>query len=302
MDRLLFIGSTVADVVVRIPELPRTGDDINIINQQVSLGGCAFNAFSAARLLGADCTLFSPIGTGIWGSWVHNALKERGIISAAPPVDDANGCCYCMVEPDGERTFLCEHGTEYRFLSEWFEQLPCSYDGVYICGLEIEEATGDNIIAYLENHPPRTLYFAPGPRICHIPPERMARLLALHPVLHLNESEACRFACADTAEDAADRIQRITQADVIITLGAEGVYVLHEGAGETIPGIRAQVVDTIGAGDSHIGALMASLHTGHSLPEAAAIANRMSAAVVSHSGATLTDAEWEACQKKGDCS
>ena len=130
----------------------------------------------------------------------------------------------------------------------------------------------------------------------------MARLLALHPVLHLNEGEACRFACADTAEEAAARIQHITQADVMITLGAAGVYVLHNGIGKTIPGIRAQVVDTIGAGDSHIGALMAALHTGHSLPDAAAIANRMSAAVVSHSGATLTNAEWEAYQKKGDCS
>ena len=86
MDRLLFIGSVVADVIVRLPELPRTGDDINILSQQVLLGGCAYNAYHAARLMGADCTLFAPVGTGVWGSWVRNALQERGIETAVPPV------------------------------------------------------------------------------------------------------------------------------------------------------------------------------------------------------------------------
>lgn len=298
MDKLLFIGSTVADVVIRVPGLPHTGDDLNIMSQRASLGGCAYNAFTAARLTGADCTLFSPVGTGMWGDWVRQAMQERGVASAVPPVDDPNGCCYCLVEPDGERTFLCEHGAEYRFLPEWFDNLQDAWDGVYVCGLEIEEPTGDVIIDYLESHPPRALYFAPGPRICHIPPARMARLLTLHPVLHLNEAEACRFACADTAEEAAIRIAGVTQSDVVITLGSEGVYVLHDGAGTLVPACPAHVVDAIGAGDAHVGALMSARHAGRSLPEAARLANRMSAAVVSHAGATLTPDEWDEYQKK----
>ena len=63
---LLFIGSTVADVVIRLPQLPYTGDDVHITSQQVSLGGCAYNAYHTARLTGlTDCTLFSPVGTGV---------------------------------------------------------------------------------------------------------------------------------------------------------------------------------------------------------------------------------------------
>ena len=124
MARLLFIGSTVADVVLRTPCLPVTGQDVNLLSQRVSLGGCAYNAFHTARLTGqADCTLFSPIGSGVWGDFVRHALAERGVVSAAPQVDEPNGCCYCLVEPDGERTFLCEHGAEYRFRAEWFDSL-----------------------------------------------------------------------------------------------------------------------------------------------------------------------------------
>ena len=38
MDKLLFIGSTVADVVLRLPALPQPGDDLHVEHQQVSLG------------------------------------------------------------------------------------------------------------------------------------------------------------------------------------------------------------------------------------------------------------------------
>ena len=288
MAQLLFIGSTVADVIIRTPRLPYTGDDVNIASQQVALGGCAYNAFHAARITDlADCILFSPVGTGIWGDWVRNALHQRGVSSVIPPVDAPNGCCYCLVEPDGERTFLCEHGAEYAFRPEWFEALP-EFDGVYVCGLEIEEPTGDVILRWLEQHPPQRLYFAPGPRILHIPPEKMARLMALGAVFHLNEAEICHFTRCDDVAQAAQMLRSLTHSDVIVTLGERGAYVLSGEGGAIIPSVPSQVVDTIGAGDAHIGAVMAHEAAGLPLNEAVARANRISAAVVSQSGAELT--------------
>ncbi|MBP3452661.1 MAG: carbohydrate kinase family protein [Clostridia bacterium] len=285
---LLFIGSTVADVIIRTPRLPYTGDDVNITSQQVSLGGCAYNAFHAARITGlGECVLFSPVGTGIWGDWVRAALAQRGVTTVIPPVDAPNGCCYCLVEPDGERTFLCEHGAEYAFRPEWFQALP-EFDGVYVCGLEIEEPTGEVILRWLEQHPPRRLYFAPGPRILHIPPEKMARLMALGAVFHLNEAEICHFTRCEEVSQAARMLHSLTQNDVIVTLGDRGAYVLSAEGEAIVPGVPAQVVDTIGAGDAHIGAVMAHETAGLPLAEAVARANRISAAVVSQSGAELT--------------
>ena len=50
MPRLLFLGSTCADVILRVPRLPQTGEDMNLLGQSVSLGGCAFNAVSYTHL------------------------------------------------------------------------------------------------------------------------------------------------------------------------------------------------------------------------------------------------------------
>ena len=45
MKKTLVIGSTVADVIVRVNHLPRTGEDLDIDEQTLSLGGCAYNVY-----------------------------------------------------------------------------------------------------------------------------------------------------------------------------------------------------------------------------------------------------------------
>lgn len=294
MDKLLFLGSTVADVVLRTPALPQSGDDLRLDGQQITLGGCAYNAFNAARITGSTpCVLASPIGSGTWGEWIRQALQKRGIASAFPQTDMPNGCCYCLVTPDGERSFLFEHGAEYFFQSEWLDSLSDSYAAIYFCGLEIEEETGVVLLDWLEQQSCGKLYFAPGPRLCRIPPRKMARIIAMHPTFHLSEVEAAQFTRCDDYAEAAALIRTLTGSDVIITLGSRGAYCLDAHGGTLIPALPTTVIDTIGAGDSHIGAVIAAQAEGLSLPEAVQRANRVSAAVVSQSGAELTEQMWQ---------
>ena len=294
MKKLLFIGSSVADVVLRVPALPMPGDDLVVERQSVALGGCACNACRAAMLAGtSECTLFSPIGSGVWGDWVARAFAELGLTTPIPRVDNPNGCCYCVVTPDGERSFLVDQGAEYRYQAAWFDALEGRFDAVYICGIEIEKPTGSVILDWLERCPPERLFFAPGPRLCHIRPEIMARVMALRPVFHLSAREAEQFTRAADVPEAAARIHRLTGRPVIVTLGPEGAWALDERGGEIIPGVPAKVVDTIGAGDSHIGTVMAALAEGTSLRDAVRRANRVSAAVVGQPGATLSRKQYE---------
>ena len=218
------------------------------------------------------------------------ALAERGIVSPVPKPETENGCCYCFVEDDGERTFACYHGAEYRFQKEWFDALDASeIDSVYICGLEIEEETGTNILSYLEEHPEFTVFFASGPRITLLDPKLLERVFALHPILHLNQQEITSYTGKEELKAAAEEIHRFTQNTVIVTLGADGCYYYDGEKEETIPGVPAEQLDTIGAGDSHIGAVIAGLQCGKTIEEAIATANRVSAKVVETEGALLSD-------------
>lgn len=290
--QILVIGSTVADVIIHLEHLPKTGEDVHVIRQSVSLGGCAYNVFHTIRLFKAPCILFSPVGGGVYGDFVRQSLAGQGIKSPIPAPAQENGCCYCFVEKSGERTFISHHGAEYRFLPEWFGLIDSgSVGSVYLCGLELEEDTGIHIVRYLEQHPDYKIFFAPGPRILRVPKELMRRLFALCPILHLNETEALSYTGESTAEEAARALRRMTQNAVIITLGERGACVHSKTAASAVyvPGVKAVQTDTIGAGDAHIGAVMAKLSQGSSLETAVTDANRVSAAVVETEGALLSE-------------
>lgn len=358
--KVLVAGSAVVDVVIHVDHLPHRGEDINVYGQTMSLGGCAYNVSDCLRHFGVPFIPFYPVGTGVYGDFVRAHLLERGIVSAAPSPSSENGCCYCFVQPDGERTFICYHGAEYRFQPGWFDTLEASEIGsVYLCGLEVEEDTGVNMIEYLERHPEFTIYFAPSARICNIATDKMDRLLALHPILHLNEDEATRFTKMRFASDGTVSVEAegtapaearqsregeerpedagkiweeelheigrkltsLTGNVVIITLGSRGCFLSypkgyrdpsskffsgsttasdagctaksqHCPESELIPACRLPEIhggDAIGAGDSHIGSVIALRQLGYSFHDAVRLANRVSAAVVCTDGALLAD-------------
>lgn len=294
MKKILVIGSTVVDIVVNLVDhLPKTGEDVHVKSQHLSLGGCAYNVSDSIRHFQVPYILFSPVGTGVYGDFVRKELASRNIVSPVPTPDRENGCCYCFVESSGERTFISYHGAEYLFQKEWFEQIPLDeIDSVYICGLEIEETTGPNIVEFLETHPELKIYFAPGPRLTVIDPSLLERLYRLSPVLHLNETEALEASGCITLEEAAFCLFKRTNNTVIITLGEKGCYYFDGSKGEIVPPVPAIQKDTIGAGDSHIGSVMACLQKGDSLREAIRKANIVSSAVVGTTGALLKDEEF----------
>ncbi len=297
--KTLVLGSTVVDVIVKVSLLPATAQDVNIISQHHQLGGCAYNVAHILTLAGVPHQLCSPVGCGMYGDFVARSLEEQEIPLFARLDGVANGCCYCLVEPSGERTFLSHHGAEYLFRREWFTpSVLAGVDSIYICGLELEEATSSDLVDFLEElrqgeafrH--LQVFFAPGPRITSIDGQLMDRMLALAPIIHLNESEIQGFTGGTTVEEAMERLWQRARNSVVVTRGAQGACCIHQGQMHYMEGCKAVVVDTIGAGDAHMGSVIAALHQGLELPQAVRRANAVAAAVVSISGASLTPEEY----------
>ena len=290
MKPALIIGSTCVDVIINVDHLPKTQENLRPTSQSMALGGCAFNTAQMFRLLHAPHTFITPVGSGMFGDYVASNMKRAGIPISVSVPDQENGCCYCLVEASGERTFLSYHGVEYTFQKEWMEPYPADeYGLVYVCGLEIEEKTGDNLIEYLEDHPSLTVCYAPGPRGKRISAERTDRMMALHPMLHINEQEAMDLSGCTDVKEAGRLLHEKTQNTVIITLGADGAFCIEkDGTSYLVPPVPAKkIVDTIGAGDSHIGTILACLTLGLPLHDAIAYANQVASAIVGVKGGTL---------------
>lgn len=293
MKRLLIIGSTCVDVILRLDHLPTTGEDMHPV-QRFAMGGCAFNVAQVPKAYDVDLRFVTPIGDhGVFSDFVRAHLSNAGFRGPITVPDSENGCCYCLVERSGERTFLSVHGVEYSFHAEYMDAFAGErFDYTYICGLEVEEKTGGELVAWLEAHPDiaGTVVYAPGPRGIEVDPARTARILAMHPILHLNEQEAQALAGraatdTDPVLSAAQELHAKTQNMVVVTRGADGVlWISADGSVHTAPSVPATVVDTIGAGDSHCGAVLTGLTLGWSEDDTMRFANQVASEVVAQEG------------------
>ena len=292
MKNVLVFGSTCVDVIIRVDHLPKTEENLHPQSQRFAIGGCAYNVANILGRAGAKLTFVTPVGRqGVFGPFVSERLNALGFASPVDLPDAQNGCCYCFVEKSGERTFVSIHGAEYTFDPAWMKPYEeKTFDYGYVCGLEVEERTGEALVSWLENAKIGTIFYAPGPRGVRIRKELTDRLFALHPVLHVNAGEAKATAGCDNLDDALITLHQRTGSTVIATMGADGVRCIENGALFTVVGEpSSHVVDTIGAGDSHAGATLLGLCRGMSLRSSLSLANRVSAAVVETDGATLSD-------------
>ena len=80
---------------------------------------------------------------------------------------------------------------------------------------------------------------------------------------------------------------------MVVTAGAEGAHLFEDGRHVLVPTEPVEVVDTVGAGDAHLGALAAARMAGRTWEDALALANRVAGAVCGVRGATLPDDVFE---------
>ena len=306
-QKALIIGSTAVDVIIEIDRLPKTGDDVNTKSRVLNVGGCAYNVASMLSYLSKDFDLISPVGSGYFGDFVNKTLALNGFSAPLARVEAENGCCYCFVENNGERSFVCHRGAEYVFRDEFFESVdPSEYEIIYFCGLDVAGEKDDPIIKFLRRavktqkradkvfekgcelkHP--AVFFAPGPQINSIPKAFLRKIFDLNSIIHLSKSE---YAVLIDMFGSGEDILKMTKAPLIITQGSNGASIImltNDGISKVhIPAHPVEnLVDTIGAGDAHAGAVIACMLDGKNLSESVAFANAMSAIVVETKGSTL---------------
>ena len=110
--RLLQMSGVVIDLVHHVDHVPRAGEEVETPGLMVTAGG-GFNAMVAAKRLGAAVAYGGAIGTGIFADIVSRMLAAEGfevLTSSRPPVDQ--GTCVVLVDRDGERSFVSNHGAE----------------------------------------------------------------------------------------------------------------------------------------------------------------------------------------------
>jgi sugar/nucleoside kinase (ribokinase family) len=283
------IGSAVIDVIADAYALPWRGCDIELQQQSVNIGGCALNVAVALKRLGINACNALPLGQGVWADIVRNNLTRQGISSIIDTDKGDNGWCLALVEPDGERTFMSFTGVENAWNDDWLARLPRDANGlVYLSGYQLTAPCAELLIGWLESMPGVTALIDFGPRIADLPEALFARIMACQPIITLNRQEAEIVAEQQQLPNDINELGNAWlarwNAPLIVRQDKDGAWYFGAEACGQAKAFPTTVVDTIGAGDSHAGGVLAGLSAGWSLADAVTLGNAVASWVVSHRG------------------
>ena len=296
--KTLVIGAAIIDIIMKIKRLPKSGEDILCSETVSTVGGCAYNVAGTLRGFDVDHDLFVPVGRGMYGDMIAGDLEKLGYRILIREEESDNGYCLCLVEEDGERTFITVKGAEGRFRPSWFEQLSQdAYDSIYVAGYQVCGASGRVISDWMAGAKDRMkekrVFFAPGPVITDIDQAVMERILSVEPILHLNEKEAFDYAKQPSVEGCLRYLHGLNHNLVVVTMGASGTMYYDGSVMRQVPAYKTQVKDTIGAGDSHVAAMIAGYSKGLDTEQCVRLANRVASAIVSIQGPVMTGEMFE---------
>lgn len=257
--KTLVVGAAIVDIIMKIPRLPKSGEDILCTERKITIGGCAYNVANILKGFNIKHDLFVPVGSGIYGDIIKKKLNEDGYEILINDLEMDNGYCLCLVEDDGERSFITVNGIEANHKKQWFDKLNMKqYENIYLAGYQLLGDKDDIIANWLISQNHKNIFFAPGPVINNINKNTLEKIFSVNPVLHLNEKEALDFTKKENVNDSILNLYELTKNVVFITVGERGV-IFYDGENIThVNGEKVNVVDTIGAGDSHIGAIISA--------------------------------------------
>jgi sugar/nucleoside kinase (ribokinase family) len=311
LDRLVFAGEAIVDVLMWVPALPERGGDMLARSSSIQVGG-GFNIMAAAARQGLPVVYAGGHGTGPWGDEVRAALAGEGITILRPPDPDADtGFDVALVEAGGERTFVTSLGAEALRQPGAWDPVPLRVgDAVYVSGYGLVVPESGAILGtWAARLPPEVLLFVdPGPLVADIPEAVLDPVLSRCDWWSCNQREAALSTGAGDPVDAARRLARRTgRAGVIVRAGRSGcvlaLRVTGPGSetGAQVPGLSLSLVpapvvdavDTTGAGDAHSGVFLAGLAAMLSPGAAASRANAAAALAVTRSGPAVSPSRTE---------
>ncbi|WP_246480284.1 ribokinase [Inhella gelatinilytica] len=282
---VLVLGSVNRDLIAHAPRLPLPGETLRGHHFVSSLGGKGANQAVAAARLGAQVRLIARVGRLDGGEELLAALRREGVdvTRCQQPDAESPGVALIVVGADsGENQIVTVAGSNATLRAESLDSLPLSGVQWLVAQQELPIEALDAAFRHARAAGGRVLLNAAPFR------EEARRLLPLVDVLVVNEGEAAALlgapVSAPVVADAAERLLALGPRAVLISLGSAGVQWQDGKQRLHRPARQVRAVDTVGAGDTLVGALVTALGEGHAIDAALDFAQAAAAWAVSRPG------------------
>lgn len=298
---MVVVGSVNQDTFAYVAGLPLPGQTILARTVEIGLGGKGANQAVAAARLGADVEFIGLIGDDLPGSKARSMLSGSGVKTSQldTSAESPTGTALIAVDEAGENTVIVHSGANALL----------GPDAVMTALDELAALRGNQASLILAQG---ELMGGVADRLARVAWDRGIRfVLNLAPVIEVavetlaqsdplivNEVEALELVTGSSStrdhtepshRDMAETLAQRYGTAIVVTTGAQGAVVA---AGDKSWHQRAphvdRVVDTTGAGDAFVGALVYSLWRGMTLKRAVGLGVAAGSHAVSIAGTTVS--------------
>jgi ribokinase len=286
--KILVVGSTNTDMVVKTAHLPRPGETVLGGTFLMNAGGKGANQAVAAARLGAQVTFVCKTGNDIFGQQSRQLFADEGIDTTYvfSDAEHPSGVALITVDAQAENCIVVASGANAYLLPD---DLATAADAIeqsdmVLMQLEIPMETIE-YVANIAHAKGKTVILNPAPA----QPLSKSLLQCVH-ILTPNETEASMISgvpVTDTASacEAARAICAMGVQTVIVTLGAKGALIYTDAFQKEIPVEKVEAVDTTAAGDVFNGALAVALSENRAITDAVQFACKAASVSVTRIGA-----------------
>ncbi|MFW5441781.1 ribokinase [Aerococcus urinaeequi] len=255
------IGSISTDFVVTTNRVPKQGETVYGQAFETTFGGKGANQAVAAARLGGQVQMFGCVGGDQFGQETKANLARNGVdVTAVKTIENTTTGSAHITVFEGDNAIVYVPGANQEVTVDYLKSveadlLTCTY---FVIQNEIPMPSIQYLIDLAEAHDIKVTY-DPAPFI-EIDKAYLEKVDYLLP----NETEAKEmFGDLETGALLGQY-----PAQLLITMGGDGVR-YHDGEMAVhVPAIKGNVVDTTGAGDTFSGAFTVALSKGNSLADA----------------------------------
>jgi ribokinase len=288
-SRIYVIGSLNADLVQKVPRLPKGGETLQGNDLRTFAGGKGGNqAFAAARM-GGRVSMVGQVGNDGFGVMLLDSLRSAGVnTDHVAVVEGSSGTAMILVLPNGENAIVISPGANATLTpGEAARSLEHLATGsLLLCQLEIPMETVERSLAAAKRNGATTILDpAPANAAC-------LAMLAHVDFLTPNETEAMQLLGLDGAIGDDDQALQVASklrdrgaSTVVLKLGSRGCCIVNKEISTIVSSHEVAAVDTTAAGDTFNGAFACDLEQKRSIVEAARFANAAGALAVTKPGA-----------------
>lgn len=284
MNKILVVGSMNMDYTIYCEKFPLDGETIYGKKRIVQPGGKGANqAAAAAKSRLAPITFIGARGDDHDGKTIENLLKSLGIaafLKVCPDLETGNATI--DVSDSGENKIIIIAGSNGNLLpSDISEDIIKEHEYIVLQN-EIPQSTNVRVMELAHKYNKKVVY-NPAP---YRPIDK--NVFQYVDYLAVNEVELMRYSGVEGIKEGADVLLNEGVKHLIITLGSDGSMYKSKNEEFSIKAHKVKAVDTVAAGDTYIGYMVASLASGRSIKKSMELASKASALTVTKQGSIVS--------------